>query len=137
MRVGAGLAGGVLLALLAAPAASAVWSASASGKGQLGADTMANATGLTTACSGTSSIALTWTRSPDSYVAGYRILRSGSNGSSVTLNAAATASSYTDTPTTVKSVTYTYSIRAVAQSWTTAALAASSTRSFSSTGRCS
>lgn len=123
--------------LSAAPtAAGAAWSSSARGGVAAAADTMANASGFTAACSNksaNSTITLAWSISPDAYVTGYLVQRSDSSGATTTIPVPGrTTASYVDTATQVNGFAYTYEIRAVlgTSSWTTAWLAATGRPSY-------
>ena len=106
----------VLPVLLLATAADAGWSAVAEGAAEVAADTVSNATGFTAACAarrGNSPVALSWTASPDTYVEGYEIVRTGSGGgTSATFFVPRATTSTTDSPPTGAGIAYTYTIQA-------------------------
>lgn len=111
------------LSFLMPTAAQAQWSASGAGVAELRASTMTNATDLTAACATgrpKSDVLLTWTRSPDAYVDGYVITRTGSGGGTdAVITVQGNLSSATDTPPARSGYSYAYAIRATGKSWTT------------------
>jgi hypothetical protein len=118
--------------------ASALWAATATGPARLTADTMTNASAFTAACNSNkakSPVDLVWTISPDTYVSGYRIVRTNTaDGTTATLNVTGrTTSSLSDAPPTGKGLAYAYTIRATSTSttWTTFALAATGVPTYS------
>lgn len=124
--------------------AQANYSAAGGGSAQLGARTISNATGLTSACAaktGPDDVRLTWTLSPDAAFVSYVINRTGTGGAPVgTINAAGNAVTVVDINnfTNSNGYTLTYTIRAVVGTapWTTTA-SASTTRTFTKSGTCS
>ena len=101
--------------------AQATFSASAAGTAELGAATLRNASSFAAACAAntpTSAVTLTWVASPDAFVTSYEITRSGTGGT-VTLTAAANATTLSDSPPTGAGRTYTYTIAARVQGWST------------------
>ena len=128
--------------LLLSGTAQAKFGVTGAGSATLGATTIRNASGLTSACStkpGPDDVVLNWTVSPDSAFVSYVITRTGTNGApTATINAAGTATTATDTSVTnTTGYTLTYTIRAVVgTSWTTTA-SASTTRTFTQNGKCS
>lgn len=125
------------VALIALPAtAFGKWSASASGSAAVGSDTVNNATSFFSACVA-GGIKLTWVKSVDTYVAVYRITRTITGGSPTTLSdQPGTATTYTDSFAYPKNVTYSYTIAARVQNWSSPQSAAT-VRTFSNTNKCS
>jgi len=130
------------MVLLVAPkAASATWSATASGGAPVVASTMTNATGFKAACTstgGNSSVTLTWTISPDPFVDGYEIVRTATGGgTNRTIRVGRTTATYVDDTTTKPTGNtgphvYSYTIRSgsTAHAWTTPLLAAVGTPTY-------
>ena len=124
--------------------AQANYSATGSGSATLGAMTIRNASGLTSACvsnPGADDVTLSWTASPDSAIVSYVIDRVATGGApNASLPSAKGTISLTDsnTYTGASAYTYTYTIRAVVGTapWTTT-VSASTTRTFTKTGKCS
>lgn len=115
-------------------AAQAQWSASAAGATGLEASTMTNATAFSAACTSRkpkSDVTLTWTPSPDPYVDGYVITRTGfGGGTDAVITVQGNLSSATDTPSARSGFSYAYAIRATGKSWTTLLLAATGTPTY-------
>ena len=133
------LLGPVLLSavVLLPTGASATWSATASGAATASATTMTNATGFQAACLTKSTVRLTWTISPDTFVEGYEIGRTSGTGVVLdpAIRVARTTASYDDAPppgTARTPATYSYTIRAgsTAHAWRTPALASTTTVSL-------
>ena len=125
-------------AVIALPGiARANFSATGSGNATVGATTLRNASAFTSTCTAGSNkgpIALGWTASPDAYVTSYVITRSVNGGAPTPITVLAPATSYSDVVNPNKNDVFTYTIRAVAQSWTTAALPAAAAASFTGNG---
>lgn len=143
-RRAAAAATAVAVAVVALPGlAQAKWSAAASGSIRAGATSIRNATGLTSACAinpGPDDVTLSWALSPDSAFVSYVITRTGTGGATTgTINAAGNATTATDVNsfTNTAGYTLTYTIRAVVGTapWTTVA-SASTTRTFTKSGKC-
>jgi hypothetical protein len=121
-----------------------MWTANGSGSAAIGARTIRNASGLTSACvanAGPDDVKLTWTVSPDSAIVSYVLNRTGTGGAPAgTTNAAGTATTvnYINNFTNTGGYTLTFTIRAVVGTapWTTVA-SASTTRTFTQNGKCS
>lgn len=122
--------------LLVPAASGAAWSSSASGTAAVGATTMTNASGFTATCvssNKTKGVALSWTVSPDALVEHYDIVRTGAGGGTdATFRVERAVTSMTDTPPTGAGTSYTYTIRSgsTSMTWTTAALAAVGTPTY-------
>ena len=122
--------------------AGATWSASASGSATISARSMVNATGLTALCATAgkpTNVTLTWTRSTDSLVTGYDVVRTGSDGTTATTPVAGAATvTLTDSPPVVNGVSYTYAIRSTSSTvvWRTPLLASAGGVSFDTKGKC-
>jgi hypothetical protein len=100
-----------------------------SGSTTVAATSMRNATLFAAACSANTpaaSVNLSWTKSLDTFVTSYVITRSGTGGT-VTLPSvpAANPPAASDAPPTGAGNTYTYTIAAKVQSWTTSQSAGS------------
>lgn len=123
-----------LTGILMPTAAQAQWAATGAGVAGLRASTMTNASGLTAACSTgkpKSDVLLTWTRSPDAYVDGYVITRTGAGGGTdAVITVQGNLSSTTDAPPARSGYSYAYAIRATGRSWTTPLLAATGTPTY-------
>ncbi len=114
--------------------ASAAWSATGSGPMTVAAATMTKATAFAAACLTKSTVRLTWTISPDTFVGGYETTRTSGTGVVLDppIRVARTTASYDDTPpagTARTTATYSYTIRAgsTAHPWRTPALAFTTT----------
>jgi hypothetical protein len=124
--------------------AHAQFGATGTGPAQLGATRIRNASGLTSACvsnAGPDDVKLTWSASPDSAFVSYVVDRTATGGGvTASIPAAGSATTVNDvnTFTNASGYTYTYTIRAVVGTapWTTAA-SASTTRTFTKSGKCS
>lgn len=136
-RLGLGLL--VLAPLVVPSVAAAVWSGSGSGSAGIGADIMDNASAFTAKCStskSNSSVTLAWTISPDTYVEGYEIVRTGAGGgTNAVIQVSRTTSSHVDSPPTTSGASYTYTIRSGSTkiAWTTPLLKAAGTPTYSKT----
>ena len=119
------------IAVIALPGiAQAKFTASGSGGVRVQALTLRNAGGFAAACASNtpgSAVNLTWTASPDAFVTSYVITRTGTGaGAAKTITVAANVTSTSDSPANPAGNTYSYSIVAKVQNWTTAASAPSS-----------
>lgn len=117
------LAAVIAVVLVAVPdLASAAFSAAGTGDTKVGAATVRNGTGLTATCGSGSvkGISLAWSPSPDSFVTGYTVRRS-INGAAAVVLATASGLTYNDASaqSAAKGDTYSYTISAVVQSWST------------------
>jgi hypothetical protein len=130
--------------LLTPGLAQANWVASGTGSATIGARTIRNATALAAVCTanqGPDDATLSWTASADSPIVSYVVTRTGGAGTTITIPAAAGATSVADTNTNWNAAPgnfqYSYTIRAVVGTapWTTTASAVV-TRSFSKSGKC-
>jgi hypothetical protein len=130
--------------LLTPGLAQAKWTAAGSGTARVGATTIRNASGLASACvanPGPDDVQLTWAVSPDSAFVSYVITRTGTGGAPAgTINAAGNAITVNDLNnfTNANGYTLIYTIRAVVGTapWTTT-VSASTTRTFTKSGKCS
>jgi hypothetical protein len=128
----------VLGVLLAPTLAHGLWSADADGATSIAAKTLTNAGDLTAACTSAapgSSVTLTWTASPDSYVDGYKIVRTDSpGGAQSTLTTGSGVTTWTDSPPVGDGRSYAYAIRASAAAWTTPLLPAVGAPTYTAAG---
>lgn len=124
--------------------AQANFGAAGAGSAAVRAMTIRNATGLGSACvsnAGADDVLLNWTASPDSAIVSYvvdRVATGGAPNASVPSAKGTTSVTDVNTFTGPNAYTYTYTIRAVVGTapWTTT-VSASTTRTFTKTGKCS
>ncbi|MBK5306259.1 MAG: hypothetical protein JJD92_06175 [Frankiaceae bacterium] len=119
--------------------AQASFSATAAGTAAIASTTLRNGTGLAAACAqgAVKGIVLTWTASPDAFVTGY-VVRRSINGATPVVLATVSALTYNDATaqTAAKGDTYSYTIAAVVQSWSTSPSAAVSRSWPAPQGKC-
>jgi hypothetical protein len=101
--------------------AQAKFSATGSGTAKLGAATMTNATNFKAVCRSGSSVTVTWVISPDTYVDGYQISRSGP-GAPQTWTLPRTTATMTDSGLAAGAYTYTIQAGSLSISWVTPVL---------------
>jgi hypothetical protein len=101
--------------------AQAKFTATGAGTAKLGAATMNNATTFKAVCRSGTSVTITWVISPDTYVDGYQISRSGPGGAQTWLLPRTTAT-MTDSGLGAGAYTYTIQAGSLSISWVTPAL---------------
>lgn len=130
----------VLSVLLVPTMADALWSATADGQTSVAAATMTNADDFAASCTSAapgSSVTLSWTASPDSFVDGYEIVRTDSpGGGQSTLTTGSGDTAWTDSPPVGDGLSYAYAIRASSAAWSTPLLAATGAPAYTA-GACS
>jgi hypothetical protein len=107
--------GAMLWVVAAVPTSGALFSDSDFTTGSFAADILDPPSSLAASVSG-SSVDLSWTASPDSYVTGYDVLRSTTSGSGYGSVGAAAGTNFTDGP--LADGTYFYVARSTFASWT-------------------
>jgi len=123
--------------LLTPGLAQAKWNATGTGGATIGATTMTNASNFKAICasgSSTSGVKLTWTVSPDSFVDGYQIVRTGyGGGTNATFLQARTTYTMNDNPPVGPGISYTYTIQSgsLTIKWVTSLLAATGRPTYS------
>lgn len=123
--------------LLTPGLAQAKWSAAGAGSPFVGATTMTNASNFKAVCASggsTSGVKLTWTVSPDSFVDGYQIVRTGyGGGTNATFLQARTTYTMNDNPPVGPGISYTYTIQSgsLTIKWVTSLLTATGRPTYS------